>query len=104
MNCPRCVKDEQLVAIERFGIEIDYCSECRGVWLDRGELNKIIDKSELMYSQKITKLDYIDEAIFNNAYRKVKDDFENKRNKSFLKELFGQHKKRQKFNDSKTNG
>lgn len=93
MNCPRCKKDNTLVTIERFGIEIDQCSECRGVWLDRGELNKIIDKSELVYSQKITNLDYIDEAIYNNAYNKVKDDFENKRNKSFLKELFGQRKK-----------
>lgn len=31
---------------ERSGVEIDYCPECRGVWLDRGELDKIIDKSE----------------------------------------------------------
>lgn len=89
MYCPKCKKDGILVAINRFGIEIDYCSKCRGVWLDRGELNKIIDNSELEYSQKITKLDYVDEAIYIDAYNKVKDDFENKRNKSFLKELFG---------------
>lgn len=88
MNCPRCKKQKTLVAIERFGIEIDYCSDCRGVWLDRGELNKIIEKSELECSKKITNLDYIDEAIYSNAYKKVKEDFENKRNKSFLKELF----------------
>ncbi len=31
---------------ERSGIEIDYCPECRGVWLDRGELDKIIDRAE----------------------------------------------------------
>jgi Zn-finger nucleic acid-binding protein len=30
---------------ERQGIEIDYCPECRGVWLDRGELDKIIERS-----------------------------------------------------------
>jgi Zn-finger nucleic acid-binding protein len=30
---------------ERFGIEIDYCPQCRGVWLDRGELDKIIERS-----------------------------------------------------------
>ena len=88
MNCPRCKKNGILIAIERFGIEIDYCSKCRGVWLDRGELNKIIDKSELEYSQKITNNDYVDEAIYVDAYNKVKDDFTNKRNKSFLKELF----------------
>lgn len=91
MNCPRCKKDGPLVVIERFGIEIDYCSNCRGVWLDRGELNKIIDKSELIYSKELSNLDYVDEAIYTDAYNKIKDDFKNKRNKSFLNELFGQH-------------
>lgn len=44
MNCPTC-KSVSLVMSERQGIEIDYCPECRGVWLDRGELDKIIEKS-----------------------------------------------------------
>ncbi|WP_092841804.1 zf-TFIIB domain-containing protein [Roseovarius lutimaris] len=35
----------QLVLAERAGVEIDYCPQCRGVWLDRGELDKIIDRS-----------------------------------------------------------
>lgn len=42
----RCPTDETtLVMSERSGIEIDYCPTCRGVWLDRGELDKIIDRS-----------------------------------------------------------
>ena len=42
----RCPNDETtLVMSERSGIEIDYCPTCRGVWLDRGELDKIIDRS-----------------------------------------------------------
>jgi Zn-finger nucleic acid-binding protein len=41
--CPTCRVD--LVMSERQGIEIDYCPKCRGVWLDRGELDKIIAKS-----------------------------------------------------------
>ncbi len=42
----RCPNDETtLVMSERSGIEIDYCPECRGVWLDRGELDKIIERS-----------------------------------------------------------
>ena len=41
MKCPNC-KDVNLVMTDRNGIEIDYCPECRGVWLDRGELDKII--------------------------------------------------------------
>ena len=45
----RCPNDETtLVMSERSGIEIDYCPECRGVWLDRGELDKIIDRSVSM--------------------------------------------------------
>ena len=44
MQCPVC-KEPQLVMTERQGIEIDYCPQCRGVWLDRGELDKLIEKS-----------------------------------------------------------
>jgi Zn-finger nucleic acid-binding protein len=43
MNCPSC--KIPLVMSERQGIEIDYCPQCRGIWLDRGELDKIIEKS-----------------------------------------------------------
>ncbi len=43
MKCPNC--NETLVMSERQGIEIDYCPSCRGVWLDKGELDKIIDRS-----------------------------------------------------------
>lgn len=45
MQCPVC-KDVQLVMSERQKIEIDYCPQCRGVWLDRGELDKVIERSE----------------------------------------------------------
>lgn len=44
MKCPVCLQPD-LVMSERQGIEIDYCPQCRGVWLDRGELDKIIDRS-----------------------------------------------------------
>lgn len=44
MWCPVC-REVQLVMSERQGIEIDYCPQCRGVWLDRGELDKIIERS-----------------------------------------------------------
>ena len=44
MLCPTCVS-ERLVMSERSGIEIDYCQKCRGVWLDRGELDKLIERS-----------------------------------------------------------
>ncbi len=44
MKCPVC-KDPDLIMSERQGVEIDYCPTCRGVWLDRGELDKIIERS-----------------------------------------------------------
>ena len=44
MKCP--IDETELVMSERQGVEIDYCPKCRGVWLDRGELDKIIERSE----------------------------------------------------------
>ena len=43
MKCP--IDSADLVMTERQGIEIDYCPKCRGVWLDRGELDKVIERS-----------------------------------------------------------
>jgi Zn-finger nucleic acid-binding protein len=44
MNCP--VDDTTLTMADRQGVEIDYCPTCRGVWLDRGELDKIIERAD----------------------------------------------------------
>ncbi len=44
MKCPTCT-ETSLVMTERQGVEIDYCPQCRGVWLDRGELDKLIERS-----------------------------------------------------------
>ncbi|GFO86027.1 TFIIB-type zinc ribbon-containing protein [Anaerostipes butyraticus] len=44
MKCPVC-KDVTLLMSEKHGVEIDYCPECRGIWLDRGELDKIIERA-----------------------------------------------------------
>jgi Zn-finger nucleic acid-binding protein len=44
MKCPVCITAE-LKMTDRQGVEIDYCPDCRGIWLDRGELDKIIEKS-----------------------------------------------------------
>ena len=46
MQCPVC--QVPLVMTDRQGIEIDYCPQCRGVWLDRGELDKIIERGNSM--------------------------------------------------------
>ena len=44
MKCPVC-PDTTLLMSERQGVEIDYCPNCRGVWLDRGELDKLVQLS-----------------------------------------------------------
>lgn len=44
MKCPVCTTTDLLMT-ERQGVEIDYCPQCRGVWLDRGELDKIIERT-----------------------------------------------------------
>ncbi|NTS40884.1 zf-TFIIB domain-containing protein [Flavisolibacter sp. BT320] len=50
MNCPNC--NETLVMSDRNGVEIDYCPKCRGVWLDRGELDKIIERSNAYFASQ----------------------------------------------------
>lgn len=49
MDCPVCKIN--LLMAEKQGVEIDYCPQCRGIWLDRGELEKIIDRSRALTQQ-----------------------------------------------------
>lgn len=62
MSCPRC--GVGLLMTDRQGIEIDYCPTCRGVWLDRGELDKIIERSAA--PQAAAGSDYQDNYQGNN--------------------------------------
>lgn len=57
MKCP--IDGTALVIADRNGVEIDYCPQCRGVWLDRGELDKIIDRSAA-YTPPPPPQDYAD--------------------------------------------
>ncbi|HEU4860919.1 MAG TPA: zf-TFIIB domain-containing protein [Chitinophagaceae bacterium] len=60
MKCPNC--EETLIMTERQGVEIDYCPKCRGVWLDKGELDKIIEKSQgEMRQQNLDRFDEDDD-------------------------------------------
>jgi Zn-finger nucleic acid-binding protein len=94
MKCPACKEDSFLSMSERNGIEIDYCPKCRGVWLDRGELDKIIEKSltekvsEPQQQTQILPREKIQEVIYRDADPYRKDHYKNKRKKSFLEELF----------------
>lgn len=46
MKCPSC-PEAILMMMDRQGIEIDYCPQCRGVWLDRGELDKLVERAAM---------------------------------------------------------
>ena len=83
MKCPTC-KDILLTMSERQGIEIDFCPQCRGVWLDRGELDKIIEKSES--SQQIAAVPVQQNVQPYEPQRH--DHYKYKRKKSFLEEIF----------------
>ncbi len=86
MKCPTC-PEVTLVMADRQGIEIDYCPQCRGVWLDRGELDKLIEKSASTQPSPVNV-----QAVRSDDYRESKDDYRKdhyqKRRKSFLSEIF----------------
>ena len=82
MNCPSCKID--LKISERAGIGIDYCPKCRGVWLDRGELDKIIVRSAMGHPAQSY------EDVPRRPYEPPRGGYllKKKKNKSLLDELF----------------
>lgn len=85
MKCPVCT-DTELVISERQGIEIDYCPKCRGVWLDRGELDKIIDRTSQFNNQQQSNSK--NESIIDNSKYYNNDYYKRKKRKSFFDDLF----------------
>jgi uncharacterized protein len=85
MECP--IDKSTLQMTERAGIEIDYCPECRGVWLDRGELDKIIEKSEqLQDAAQLTRK--VDDEHSNREYD-ARDKPRKSKRSSLIGDLFG---------------
>ena len=81
MQCP--IDQTELVIAERSGVEIDYCPKCRGVWLDRGELDKIIDRSaDFIPAPAPPQHAMPDEPRRDDGYRRKK------KRGGFLEELF----------------
>lgn len=80
MKCPIC--DVELHLTDRQGIEIDYCPKCRGVWLDRGEIDKIVERSVPSRPEK--------EEEEDKRRREHGEDerYRPKKRKSFLSEMF----------------
>ena len=91
MKCP--VDETVLQMTERRGVEIDYCPQCRGVWLDRGELDKIIEAdlaastpSEPAPATEVRRGDYRDD--FRDDYRERDRHDRKPQKKNLLGELF----------------
>lgn len=101
MKCP--VDDSDLSISSREGIEIDFCPQCRGVWLDRGELDKIIDRasaslapapasgrSEHYERDRYEDRGYDDRRYYDDDRRYEGDDRyrRKKKKRSFLDDIF----------------
>lgn len=82
MKCP-IDTDTDLQMSERQGIEIDYCPKCRGVWLDRGEIDKIIERSATERPAA-----YEDDYRSRSHGHRSKEYDPRKRRKGWLGELF----------------
>ncbi len=81
MQCP--IDGTQLVMTDRAGVEIDYCPQCRGVWLDRGELDKIIERSGAAAPPPPPQ-----QAAPQREYGDERDYPRKKKRGGFLEELF----------------
>jgi uncharacterized protein len=104
MQCPVC--NVPLVMSDRQGVEIDYCPKCRGVWLDRGELDKIIERSTggampmqpQPYQQQAQPMQQHDDRQYrkddhhddhhDNKYSQQYPDQKKKKRESFLGDIF----------------
>jgi len=95
MKCPNDAAT--LVMSERAGVEIDYCPECRGVWLDRGELDKILDRAEAEASRSALpppaptrQEQYPTRPAYNDRDRRQTSDrgYRGKKKQHWLGELF----------------
>lgn len=83
MNCPVC-NGVQLLMTERQGVEIDYCPQCRGIWLDRGELDKIIERS----NAELRPVDPHTDARCDKHHDKHYEHDHYHKKRSFLHDLF----------------
>lgn len=88
MQCP--IDQTELVMSERQGIEIDYCPKCRGVWLDRGELDKIIERANSPKSDVRLAHDSFSQPDNNttNYQSSTNHSRPPKKKESFLSDLF----------------
>lgn len=92
MKCPVC-KDATLLMSEKNGVEIDYCPECRGIWLDRGELDKIVERARgaqreyAVYDERRDDRDHRDSHDHRDYHDYARKDYKAKKKNSPLSAL-----------------
>ncbi len=86
MNCPIC--NLALVMSERQGIEIDYCPQCRGIWLDRGELDKIIERSAGENQPQAPRGESHHDKHHDHDHGDHPQDYHHRKRRGFLQDLF----------------
>ncbi len=90
MKCPNCV-NTLLIMADRQGVEIDYCPDCRGVWLDRGELDKLLEKSKFENAGSSAgrgEAVHAHRPAYSEAHYKDDPRYKRHRNKSWLEDIF----------------
>jgi Zn-finger nucleic acid-binding protein len=89
MTCPNC--GETLLMTERLKVEIDYCPKCRGVWLDKGELDKLLDIAAQQMEQQKPNIQqqpsYKQEYYKEDYHKHHKEGYYPKKKKSFLSDF-----------------
>ncbi len=86
MRCPVC--DVRLVLRDRQGVEIDYCPQCRGVWLARGELDRLIERSSSSRSWRGHDDEDEERSPLDGLGRRRPADSRRRRRRGFLDDFF----------------
>ncbi len=87
MKCPTC-PDTTLVMADRQGVEIDYCPTCRGIWLDRGELDKLLERAATAAPAPVQVAQNRRQADFEDSDFRGGTRYDRHRKKSWLNEIF----------------
>jgi Zn-finger nucleic acid-binding protein len=93
MKCPHC-PDTTLVMSDRQGVEIDYCPSCRGIWLDRGELDKLLERAASPVAAQPQPMQpqaaqhYRKQPDFEDSDYRSGQRYQQGRKKSWLHEIF----------------
>jgi len=87
MKCPNC--NESLLMTERHNVQIDYCPSCRGIWLDKGELDKMLEYAAQNSLPPNAGKQYGERDTYNHRDGKYEQDYPKRhKKKSFLGDLF----------------